>query len=60
MSGSTKLLSMIAAIARGETKANSHLVENAADGKQWDKLAADHARLLKDHPGAFVEIPNEF
>lgn len=57
---SVKVLSMNAAIARGTAKADAgHLVTDAASSALWDRLEADHARLVAANPGRHVEIPND-
>lgn len=57
--GSTKILSMNAAIARGAKKADSHLVTDDETSAMWDKLEAEHKKLLAAHPGKFIDIPND-
>lgn len=59
MSGSKKILSMVAQITRGVKKADSHLVTDAETSREWDELAASHETLMAKHPGARVEIPND-
>lgn len=59
MTGSKKMLSMVAQITRGVKKSDSHLVTDAKSSREWDELAADHADLMAKHPGARVEIPND-
>lgn len=57
--GSTKLLSMAAAIGNGITKADSHLVTDAESSALWDKLAADLEATKAKHPGATIDLPND-
>lgn len=57
--GSKQHSSMLAAIARGVKKADSHLVTDAETSKAWDELAAEHKDLMAKHPGAHLEIPND-
>lgn len=59
MSGSKKILSMVAQIARGVKKSDSHLVTDAETSREWDQLATSHKDLMAKHPGAEVEIPND-
>jgi hypothetical protein len=59
MSGSKKILSMVAQIARGVRKSDSHLVTNAETSREWDQLATSHDNLMTEHPGAEIEIPND-
>lgn len=57
--GSTKLLSMNAAIVRGVKKADSHLVTDDESSAMWDKLETSIAATKKAHPGAIIDIPND-
>ena len=50
---------MAAAIGRGARKQDSHLVTNDEESRMWDDIAADHARILREHPGARIDIPND-
>lgn len=57
--GSTKLLSMYAAIVRGVRKADSHLVTDEESSSKWDELEASNAELKAKHPGAEFAVPND-
>lgn len=57
--GSTKTLSMAAQIGCGVRKEDSHLVTDAETSALWDKLAAEHAQLKRDHPGQEIYVPND-
>lgn len=57
--GSTKVLSMTAAIVRGVKKGDSHLVTNDESSAMWDKLAKDVLRTKVANPGAAIDIPND-
>ena len=57
--GSTKMLSMTAAIVRGVKKTDSHLVTDAESSALWDKLDADVKATKVKHPGAAIDIPND-
>lgn len=57
--GSKKLSSMLAQIARGVNKADSHLVTDAETSREWDALAADHKKLMDKNPKGRLEIPND-
>lgn len=57
--GIKKLSSMLAQIARGVKKADSHLVTDAESSREWDSLAADHKELMTKNPRGHLEIPND-
>lgn len=56
----TKLhASMLAAIARGVKKSETHLVTDAESSQAWDQLAAEHRALMAKNPRGHLEIPND-
>lgn len=57
--GSTKILSMNAAIVRGVKKSESHLVTDDESSAMWDKLATSIAATKQANPGAVIDIPND-
>lgn len=59
MIGTKKLSSMLAQIARGVKKADSHLVTDAETSRRWDELAAEHKELMAKNPRGRLEIPND-
>lgn len=59
MIGTKKLSSMLAQIARGVKKTDSHLVTDDETSRAWDELAADHKKLMTRHPRGRLEIPND-
>ncbi len=58
-SGSKKLLSMDAQIARGVRKSDSHLVTDTETSRKWDELASEHEALKAAYPGIGFAIPND-
>lgn len=59
MIGTKKLSSMLAQIARGVSKADSHLVTDDESSRAWDEVAADHKRTMARYPKGRLEIPND-
>lgn len=57
--GSTKVLSMTAAITRGVKKGDSHLVTDDESSAMWDKLVTSVAATKTANPGAAIDIPND-
>lgn len=57
--GTKKLSSMLAQIARGVKKSDSHLVTDPESSTAWDSLAEDHKKLMDKHPKGHLKIPND-
>jgi hypothetical protein len=53
------MASMLAQIARGVKKSDSHLVTDAESSRDWDAVAADHKKLMDKNPRGHLEIPND-
>lgn len=55
----SKVSSIAAAIGRGVKKQDSHLVTDDETSQLWDKIEADHKKILRENPHARIEIPND-